>query len=427
MTKKNRKKTKIQSAGEELTGAGDNPIEAHQLEQKAEPEAVEEEKSLIDVDQAKLLKEAAEVDLESQGEAVPMPEEQIQGSAAQNNEDDLSPDDLMDDLLADVRNSLIEEDEAGKSGKKSSWWNRLVKGPSGQETPVEETPAEPEEEISVESIQPIVASDVSNVDEDVEEIDELIKLLETDGMESQEEVLEVPAPVSQPVEQDVRVDIDELKKQAFTQRVDVETPEELGDVRQIALDGEEEVFVEVESRKEDPWEERFKRIENALRPYRTYIYYGLAFIGVVMAVMASVLIYNGVKQSLPTPEPTAVVNMPYPTAVILPGGLNFGLGKGALKDGTWDPRGPEWLEGTEICRWVALPWSRQLEAAIRTLNREDAIELVMSNNDTLSYQVESIQELTPAELQEMDSSTPCLTLILAKQDSEKRWVVIGRP
>jgi hypothetical protein len=55
------------------------------------------------------------------------------------------------------------------------------------------------------------------------------------------------------------------------------------------------------------------------------------------------------------------------------------------------------------------------------------IELVMSNNDKLSYQVESIQELAPAELQEMDSRSPCLAIILAKQDSEKRWVAVGRP
>jgi hypothetical protein len=61
------------------------------------------------------------------------------------------------------------------------------------------------------------------------------------------------------------------------------------------------------------------------------------------------------------------------------------------------------------------------------MNRDDEMQLVMSNNDKISYKVESIQELTPTELQAMDSSSPCLALILAKQDSEKRWVAVGRP
>jgi hypothetical protein len=431
MTKKNRKKKDSQGVENGVVGASENPIEAQQPGQMVDGGAAQGSENLIEQNQAQPLEEPVNVDLDPEDESVTNPQgehvdEDIHESAA-SEETDSPEDDLMDDLLADVRSSLIEDDETVKGEKKSSWWNRLVKGPSEPETPVVETPATLEESVPVESIQPTFKAETQDSDESVEEIDELIKLLETDELEDQDEPLVVSTPVSLPVEEEVKVDIDELKKQAFTHRSEEEAVEELGDVRKIALDGNEEVFVEVEVRKEDPWEERLKSVENALRPYRTYVNYGLAFIGVIMAVMASVLIYNGVKQSLPTPEPTASVNMPYPTTVTLPGGLNFGLGKGALKDGTWDPRGPEWLEGTEICRWVALPWSRPLEAAVRTMNRDDVIELVMSNNDKLSYQVESIQELTPAELQEMDSSTPCLAIILARQDSEKRWVAVGRP
>jgi hypothetical protein len=41
--------------------------------------------------------------------------------------------------------------------------------------------------------------------------------------------------------------------------------------------------------------------------------------------------------------------------------------------------------------------------------------------------VYSIQELTLAEMQALDSSSPCLLLVLAKQDSDKRWVVNALP
>ncbi len=103
------------------------------------------------------------------------------------------------------------------------------------------------------------------------------------------------------------------------------------------------------------------------------------------------------------------------------------LGKGAIKDGEWNPQGPEWLEGTEICRWVAIPWSRQLEAVVRTLTQKDSLELVMSNNDKLTYSVYSIKEMTLAEMQKLDSNSPCLLLVLAKQDSDTRWVVTALP
>ncbi|HLO15268.1 MAG TPA: hypothetical protein VK206_10590, partial [Anaerolineales bacterium] len=87
----------------------------------------------------------------------------------------------------------------------------------------------------------------------------------------------------------------------------------------------------------------------------------------------------------------------------------------------------EWLQGTEVCRWVALPWSLQLEAVIRTLNPKDPIELTMSNNDKLVYQVYSVRQLTPEEMQKLDSNSPCLLLILVQPDSDKRWVLTALP
>ena len=122
-----------------------------------------------------------------------------------------------------------------------------------------------------------------------------------------------------------------------------------------------------------------------------------------------------------------VSNLPYPVAVSLPGGWSFNLGRGTLQDGKWEPNGAEWLEGTEVCRWISLPWSRQLEAVIRTLNPKDPIELVMSNNDKLIYGVYSVYEMTPEEIQKQDANSPCLLLILTGSDSETRWVLTALP
>jgi hypothetical protein len=173
--------------------------------------------------------------------------------------------------------------------------------------------------------------------------------------------------------------------------------------------------------------ERLKAIENVFRPYRRYIYFGLAFLGFVAVAITSIVLFDAYKQSLP-PEPVQEAPaLPYPTSMKLPGGLNFNLGKGTLQNGRWNPRGPEWLEGTEICRWVAIPWSRQLEAVVRTLTQDDQIELGMSNSDWVAYNVYSINQLTIEEMQEFDSDSPCLLLVLAEADSDKRWVVTAIP
>jgi hypothetical protein len=201
----------------------------------------------------------------------------------------------------------------------------------------------------------------------------------------------------------------------------------MSEMRAIALEGGEEVFVEVEARTADPFDERWKAFENSLRPYKSYIYYAVALLGVVLAMAAGVLLVREYQKSRP-PEPAREVsNLPYPTGLALPGEINFNLGRGVITDGQWNPSGPEWLEGTEICRWVAIPWNPQREAVVRTLNQKDTIGLTMSNNDKFTYNVDSIQEMTLAEMQELDSSSPCLLLVLTKQDSDKRWVITALP
>jgi hypothetical protein len=64
---------------------------------------------------------------------------------------------------------------------------------------------------------------------------------------------------------------------------------------------------------------------------------------------------------------------------------------------------------------------------LRTLNPDDPIQLVMSNNDKLVYGVYSVYEMTPEEIQKLDANSPCLLLILTGAESEKRWVLTALP
>jgi hypothetical protein len=330
-----------------------------------------------------------------------------------------------DDLLDDVRRSLIEA-ESDKDQTESKWWRRI--GRKAKRVEPEESPAPVEIDLPPMpvSLEPAAEPSLHKETEDeVDQIDDLIDLLKAESEETGVKPV-VTAEVESATEPEPEIDFDELKKQAFRQQAEGEESEQFTDVRSIALEGGEEVLVEVDTKAPDPLEERLSAFENALKPYRQYINIALAILGVGMAVVASLIIFNVYQNSRPEPV-KEISNLPFPTGVSLPGGWSFQLGKGSLQNGAWNPSGAEWLEGTEVCRWVSLPWSRQLEAVVRTLNPKDPIDLVMSNNDKFVYQVYSVRQLSPEELQQVDSNTPCLLLILTQPDAEKRWVLTALP
>lgn len=330
-----------------------------------------------------------------------------------------------EDVLDEVRRSLIEE-EIDKSAKEAKWWRRIGK----RNKRVEPEKPTANVEIDLPTLSEPIADSAApeQKPEPEEQLDQIDNLIEMLAIESEEATVDSPvAPeVEIPPVPEPEIDFEKLKEQAFQARPPEEETESLSDVRSVALEDGEEVFVEVQSQVTDPLEERLSAFENALRPYRWYVNSALAIFGVVVVVIVSLLMFNVYQQSRPQPT-KAASNLPYPTAVSLPGGWSFQLGRGSLQNGKWAPQGAEWLEGTEVCRWVALPWSRQLEAVIRTLNPKDPVELVMSNNDKLVYEVYSIRQLTLQQMQELDSNSPCLLIILTQSDSEERWVLTALP
>lgn len=329
-------------------------------------------------------------------------------------------DESAEDALDEIRRSLIEE-ESDKSQKESKWWRRLGKK--------RKTPEEPPESVEIDLPAMPISGDLrvnqsqtQATETHDDELDNLIDML-AEGEAAPVEASVLPEPEVPP---EPEIDFEKLKEQVFQPRTAEEETEPLPDVRSIALEDGEEVFVEVQPQVVNPVEERLSAFENALRPYRWYINIALAVFGVVVIVMVSLIMFNVYQRSRPQPTQVAS-NLPYPTSVSLPGGWAFQLGRGSLQNGKWDPQGAEWLEGTEVCRWVALPWSLQLEAVVRTLNPKDPIELVMSNNDKLVYGVSSIQQLTLPQMQALDSNSPCLLIILTQPDAEQRWVVTALP
>ena len=422
MPKKSRKKNPVKKIFEntdiesvEARAKSTDSVQADTKDEAVLPDPVEQE----------VVEEMPEGDEQAVSEEAPP---DLNSAPASAESDNVPEESSADDLLDDVRRSLMEDETLAEEKKSKKWWRRGSKGSKKDKSAEVEksAPAEMNPLPIGMSADPAEEPVLEKEPEYVDEIDELIDMLESEQAESAGQAAPVvEAPIEPEIEPKPEVDIEELKKQAFRPSSQDEQ-ENITEVRSIALEGGEEVFVEVEASKQDPLEERLAAWENALRPYRSYLYTGLAFLGLIMAAIASVVLFNVYQQNRPQ-VPTVVANLPFPTSMTLPGGLNFNLGKGSLQDGEWNPRGPEWLQGTEVCRWVAIPWSTQLEAVIRTLNPDDPIELVMSNNDRLVYRVDSVNELSNEELQAVPTDSPCLLLLLAKADSETRWVLTALP
>jgi hypothetical protein len=96
-----------------------------------------------------------------------------------------------------------------------------------------------------------------------------------------------------------------------------------------------------------------------------------------------------------------------------------------IKEGRWEPETSEWLDGSELRRIVALPWTRQLEAVVQSLVPGDTMELQMSNGDILRYLVEETTQVNRDDVSILSSNQPSLALVLYQDNAETRWVVIS--
>ena len=343
------------------------------------------------------------------------------------------------DLLADVRQSLLEEEEEVEEPKGffARIKNRLKRTP---ELPPEkvEPPAqldieiEPQEDLREMVLEPKRKRKKSSSRNKEEEkaIQEFFSDLEALADVTLEDV-----PPSTPVTEEAPVEeakAEEKVKKAPKLPVKTVAEDEIDfdAVREMALQEYDETRVEPEERKQ-PLQEEVRRTIRELKPFERFLLIaaGILTVGVLLA-SGIFLIVDSI--SIPTPTPTAEVdlsNVVHPTQLSLPGGWSFNLRQGRVQDGQWIPQGAEWLVGTEISRWVALPWSLQLEAVLRTLKSGDKLELTMSNFDVLEFNVYSIQQMTMEELLSSDAKTPSLVVVLYNDEEADGtfWVVKALP
>jgi hypothetical protein len=343
-----------------------------------------------------------------------------------------------EDLLADIRQTLVSEEEVEEP---KGFFGRIkgrLKSFSKPKTQEVEVQAQAKSELDIpEDLQELVlqpkpkkkkkSSSTKQEEKAIQEFFSDLEALadvvlsenvpetveETETLPEEQKLDEIARAPKLPARTEAKVDIDFEK------------------VRDIALQELDETQIEPTVERKTQLKEEVRETIREARPFERIL------LVVVIALTAGVLLFSGVfiiVRSIPlaSPTPTVAVNLEdqiYPTHLDLPGGWGFNLGQGRVIDGKWSPKGAEWLTGTEVSRWVALPWSLQLEAVLRTLKAEDQIELTMSNLDRLEYKVHSIQQMSMAEIQAVDPKKPSLLIILFEEDgtTDTHWVVTALP
>ena len=155
-------------------------------------------------------------------------------------------------------------------------------------------------------------------------------------------------------------------------------------------------------------------------------------ISLAVIVAIALVVFNWQSSKLVASTPPDIIDstgidLVYPTGLQLPGGWFFFLQEGKLVNNKWDPQTAEWLPTSTIRRVVAIPWSRQAEAVVQTLNTGDEIRLFMNNNDILNYYVENVTQIDRENVEILTDTEPSLAVILFKSDNSDRWVVIAKP
>lgn len=361
-----------------------------------------------------------------------------------SNDEQKKTDEVKPESIEDIRRSLKEDEQQ----KRNASWTQRFSNWRARTFPAKPQKSKDDAGLNARldnklPQQPKPVPGQSNIDEEyVEEfLTELDTLAKTD-VESQktdtvakDETETKPATelVSNVVESDVTPPIvEEVPSVAKTSREvlsksrdEEQSAEQYQNLRSAALEDYDTSPAQPETK--IPVRENIRRTLRDLRPAdKRWLAAGAVVVVAIFLVLGASAIITNLPEKT-TPTTTAGIETPFPSAIRLPGGWDFYLGKGKLQNGKWSPQGAEWLEGTEVSRWVSLPWSLQLEAVLRTLKAGDVIELVMNNGDHLIYKVQSIQKVSVDQITSFDKNVPSLLVILSNKDSNERLVVTAVP
>jgi hypothetical protein len=346
-----------------------------------------------------------------------------------------------EDVLADIRRSLVEEESKKREKKKRGIFQRVSRLIKSKKSPPPATAAAPdqgdmppvpavgevEETVNDAAGEPsggenVPVAETDQTSRDEAKVEEAVAafIADIESLASDSAEPQVEAPPAPEEEETVAAEALRIKPAAETYDKSIET------IREVALEDYGSSPITTEPAPVLPWRKKTGLFFKRMKPFERFLIFGSVTLMCIAGLAGLGLIGMNARPTVDaTPAPT--LERPIPVRVALPGGWEFNLGRGGVEDGRWSPRGAEWLEGTELCKWVALPWSLQLEAVVRTLKSDDPISLTMSNADELLYKVYSVREMPVDQIESLETTKTCLLLILVNKDADTRWVVTAIP
>ena len=106
-------------------------------------------------------------------------------------------------------------------------------------------------------------------------------------------------------------------------------------------------------------------------------------------------------------------------------GNTFMLAVGKVKDGLWEPGGPEWLQGTEVRRVLALPYSADLAQSVTGMTPGESIRLRLRSGEVVEYQLTSVKRVQRHQIEVLAEIYPSIVIVLYGERTSERWAVIG--
>jgi len=132
--------------------------------------------------------------------------------------------------------------------------------------------------------------------------------------------------------------------------------------------------------------------------------------------------------STPTNTPVPTYSIPVPYSVQFPGGwtILLGISDNAYTD--WKPVQAEWFKDTAICKLIAIPWTKQIDALYKTLEPGEELILTMSNKDEAIYQIETLEtSLVENIIKKLNRNSPCMVIFLFRDSTLTAQLLISIP
>ncbi len=186
------------------------------------------------------------------------------------------------------------------------------------------------------------------------------------------------------------------------------------------------------------------------------VYYFLSAPTAKVAVISPTQTLTPTQTPTPNPSPTAsptatitpeiipvvvptIANTPTPTDFIVNdediasrnnepasleiAGLSYILGTGKIKQGVWEPKAAEWLDGSDLRRIIAIPYDVQTVDTLSRIPPGNVAKIRLRSGEIVKYKIAETFRVQRQQIEILAEKKPSLIIILSGEESIERTVI----